>query len=184
MLTARDTSATHKSHGTVSTTDTRQTLSTTNTSPMTTSHGHTAKSPSAPPRKKARGETLRAKSSGHSPTGSVPTSFSSQLCVGTRRPIPEDGQKDLLRQRRPRYPLARSPARASDTRLGSQERSLSLLPLRPATRSAQRPQGLAKREARGPGGRSSQDSAASRRQQAARGSPRPSRRPAPHRSQR
>lgn len=98
---------------------------------------------------------------------------------------PQDGQKDLLRQLRPRYPLACSPGRATDTGLGSQGRSLSSLPVRPlATRSAQRPQGLAKREARGPGGRSSQDSAASRSQQAARGSPRPSRGPAPHVSRR
>lgn len=103
-----------------------------------------------------------------------------QLCVGKRRLIPQNGQKDLLRQLRPRYPLDRSPGQSDGHRSRVSGAFAFTAPPPPATRSAQRPQGLAKREARGPGGRSSQDSAASRRQQAARGSPRPSRGPDPH----
>ncbi|XP_055459906.1 translation initiation factor IF-2-like [Psammomys obesus] len=166
-------------------------------------HGHTAstehhrqitndkvprthgKSALARPRKKknknARGDSA-SESSGHSPTGSVPISFSPQLCVGTRRQIPQGSREDLLRDLRPRDTLACSP-RGSD---GHRPRGHSLPPLPSARHTVPRkgPSGLARREARGPGGRSSQDSAASRRQQAARGSPPPSPGPAPHGSPR
>lgn len=73
------------------------------------SRGHTAKHSRLGPGKKGMRGDSPSQSSGHSPTGSVPISFSLQLCRGTRRLIPQDGREDLLRQLKPRKPLACSP---------------------------------------------------------------------------
>lgn len=164
-------------------------------------HGHTAyteyhrqitndkvprthgKSALARPRESARGASA-SESSGHSPTGSVPISFSPQLCVGTRRLIPQGSREDLLREPRPRDTLACSPRGRGATDTGLGDIRFHRSPSARHTVPRKGPSGLARREARGPGGRSSQDSAASRRQQAARGSPPPSTGPARHGSPR
>lgn len=103
-------SATHKPHRTdrpVSTTDTRPTLSTTDTNQSPADTPQSTRG-SAQEKKGMRGDGP-SQSSGHSPIGSVPISFSLQLCRGTRRLIPQDGREDLLRQLKPRKPLACSP---------------------------------------------------------------------------
>lgn len=69
-----------------------------------------------------------SESSGHSPTGSVPISVSPQFYTGTARLIPQHGREDLLRQLKPRNPLACSPEGPTDTGLGSRAPPLPLLP--------------------------------------------------------